>query len=336
MKSAIMMDIRCHCIELGGRSCLSSTSTSRCRPARFEAFKAACVENSRNSLLEPGIARFDVLQQNDDPTRFLLVEVYRTAEAPAAHKQTAHYQKWAETVSGMMAAPRIQREVHEGLPGRRATMKFEFATAGRILFGSGSSEQLPSLARGLGDMALLVLGGSRRHGEAVSAGLDSLGVRSLIFSVDAEPTTHLVDEAAALARGQGCNLVIAVGGGSVIDAGKAVAAMLAHPGLVLDYLELVGGGKPLDRPCVPCIAVPTTAGTGAEVTRNSVLGVPEHQVKASLRSHYLLPRMAVIDPGALPFLAAGSHGVHWHGRADSTHRALCQQRGQPAHRRSLP
>jgi (4S)-4-hydroxy-5-phosphonooxypentane-2,3-dione isomerase len=71
-----------------------------------DAFKSACVENSRHSLLEPGIARFDVLQQNDDPTRFLLVEIYRTAEAAAAHKQTSHYQKWAETVAGMMAAPR--------------------------------------------------------------------------------------------------------------------------------------------------------------------------------------------------------------------------------------
>ncbi len=73
---------------------------------QVEAFKAACVENSRHSLLEPGIARFDVLQQIDDPTRFLLVEIYRTAEAPAAHKQTHHYQNWAETVSGMMEAPR--------------------------------------------------------------------------------------------------------------------------------------------------------------------------------------------------------------------------------------
>ncbi len=73
---------------------------------QVEAFKAACVENSRHSLLEPGIARFDVLQQNDDPTRFLLVEIYRTAEAPAAHKQTHHYQQWAETVSSMMAGSR--------------------------------------------------------------------------------------------------------------------------------------------------------------------------------------------------------------------------------------
>ncbi len=75
---------------------------------QVEDFKAACIENSRHSLLEPGIARFDVLQQNDDPTRFLLVEIYRTAEAPAAHKQTSHYQKWAETVADMMATPRTR------------------------------------------------------------------------------------------------------------------------------------------------------------------------------------------------------------------------------------
>jgi (4S)-4-hydroxy-5-phosphonooxypentane-2,3-dione isomerase len=76
------------------------------KPDRVEAFKAASIENARNSLHEPGIARFDVLQQQDDPTRFLLVEVYRTAEAPAAHKQTAHYQQWAEAVADMMAVPR--------------------------------------------------------------------------------------------------------------------------------------------------------------------------------------------------------------------------------------
>jgi alcohol dehydrogenase class IV len=106
----------------------------------------------------------------------------------------------------------------------------------------------------------------------------------------------LVDEARELAIAAGCELVIAVGGGSVIDTGKAVAAMLSHPGKVLDYLELVGGGQTLNRPCAPWIAVPTTAGTGAEVTRNAVLGVPEHKVKASLRSHYMLPQVAVIDP----------------------------------------
>ena len=77
------------------------------KPDHIDAFKAACIENSRNSLKEPGIARFDVLQQQDDPTKFLLVEIYRSAEAPAAHKQTAHYHAWAETVADMLSEPRI-------------------------------------------------------------------------------------------------------------------------------------------------------------------------------------------------------------------------------------
>jgi quinol monooxygenase YgiN len=76
------------------------------KPDCVEAFKAACIENSRNSLQEPGIARFDVLQEQDAPTRFMLVEIYRSAEAPAAHKQTAHYRQWADTVADMMAVPR--------------------------------------------------------------------------------------------------------------------------------------------------------------------------------------------------------------------------------------
>lgn len=77
------------------------------KPEQIEAFRAACVANSSESLKEPGIARFDVLQQRDDPSRFLLVEIYRDADAPAAHKQTAHYKTWAETVADMMATPRF-------------------------------------------------------------------------------------------------------------------------------------------------------------------------------------------------------------------------------------
>ncbi|HOT92534.1 MAG TPA: putative quinol monooxygenase [Anaerolineae bacterium] len=76
------------------------------KPEYVEAFKAASVENAQHSVQEPGVARFDVIQQTDDPTRFVLVEVYRTAEAPAAHKETAHYQKWRDTVAEMMAEPR--------------------------------------------------------------------------------------------------------------------------------------------------------------------------------------------------------------------------------------
>lgn len=76
------------------------------KPEQVEAFRAATRENARHSVAEPGVARFDVLQQNDDPTRFVLVEVYRTPEAPAQHKETAHYALWRDTVAGMMAEPR--------------------------------------------------------------------------------------------------------------------------------------------------------------------------------------------------------------------------------------
>lgn len=76
------------------------------KPDQVEAFKAATVENARNSVQESGVARFDVIQQADDPTRFVLVEVYRTAEAPARHKETAHYQRWRDAVADMLAEPR--------------------------------------------------------------------------------------------------------------------------------------------------------------------------------------------------------------------------------------
>jgi alcohol dehydrogenase class IV len=175
-------------------------------------------------------------------------------------------------------------------------MTFEFATAGRILFGRGTSRQIPALARDLGRRALVVLGGSDRGREALTAGLRDAGVHSVVFNASGEPTTHLVDEATGIARGEGCELVIALGGGSVIDTGKAAAGLLGNPGAALDYLELVGGGKPLVEPGVPFLAVPTTAGTGTEVTRNAVLDVPEHGVKASLRSPHLVARLAVIDP----------------------------------------
>jgi alcohol dehydrogenase class IV len=175
-------------------------------------------------------------------------------------------------------------------------MKFEFATAGRILFGAGTARQLPALAKTLGDSALVLLGRSGRGEEALAAGLTQAKVRVVPFHVDREPTVGLVDEARELSLNEGCELVIAVGGGSVIDAAKAAACMLTNPGKVIDYLEVVGGGRPILRPAAPWIAVPTTAGTGAEVTRNAVLEVPERRVKVSLRGNQLLATIAVIDP----------------------------------------
>jgi alcohol dehydrogenase class IV len=106
----------------------------------------------------------------------------------------------------------------------------------------------------------------------------------------------VVEAGVAAARGAGCELVIAIGGGSVIDAGKAIAALLTNSGALLDYLEVVGEGRPLASPPAPFIAIPTTAGTGSEVTRNAVLGVPGKGVKVSLRSPLMLPAVALVDP----------------------------------------
>jgi alcohol dehydrogenase class IV len=170
-------------------------------------------------------------------------------------------------------------------------MRFEFATAARIVFGEGAAAEVPVAAAGLGRRALLVTGAEPGRAVSVVRGMDCVP-----FAVAGEPGVDLIREATGLARREGCDLVIAIGGGSAIDAGKALAAMLGNPGDVLDYLEVVGAGRPLARPSAPFIAVPTTAGTGSEVTRNAVLASPEHRVKASLRSASMLPRLAVVDP----------------------------------------
>jgi alcohol dehydrogenase class IV len=130
------------------------------------------------------------------------------------------------------------------------------------------------------------------------------------FSVSGEPTLETVLSGARLAREEACKVVIGFGGGSVIDAGKAIAALVTNQGILLDYLEVVGKGQLLAQPPAPYIAIPTTAGTGAEVTRNAVLTSPDHRVKVSLRSPQMLPRLAVVDPELTcslpPHLTAGT------------------------------
>jgi alcohol dehydrogenase class IV len=130
--------------------------------------------------------------------------------------------------------------------------------------------------------------------------------------VEGEPTVDAVRRGVEAACEAGADLVIALGGGSAIDAGKAIAALVANGGDVLDYLEVIGKAQPLARPSLPFIAIPTTAGTGSEVTRNAVLASPEHGVKASLRGPFLLPRLAVVDPEltyALPPAITASTGL---------------------------
>jgi alcohol dehydrogenase class IV len=177
------------------------------------------------------------------------------------------------------------------VPGR-----FEFATAGRIVFGAGTRTELPALVAGLGRRVLWVGGAHPERHADLRAALAARAATVSIFQVSGEPTVVLVAAGVAQARAQGCDVVVAVGGGSSLDAGKAIGALAANPGEPLDYLEIVGRGQPLPGPGLPVVAVPTTAGTGAEVTRNAVLAVPEAQLKVSLRSPHLLPRIALVDP----------------------------------------
>lgn len=175
-------------------------------------------------------------------------------------------------------------------------MRFEFATANRILFGSGTVGEVPAQARALGGSALVVTGRSPQRFAGVLDDLKAQGVAVTLFEVGGEPSVEVVREGTRLAREAGCELVIAIGGGSVVDTGKVIAALLANPGDIMDYLEVVGQGKPLTQLSLPCIAVPTTAGTGSEVTRNAVLESSEHRVKVSIRSPSMLPTLAVVDP----------------------------------------
>ncbi|HKD08345.1 MAG TPA: iron-containing alcohol dehydrogenase [Bryobacteraceae bacterium] len=175
-------------------------------------------------------------------------------------------------------------------------MRFEFASAGRTIFGQGVTAELPALVKPFGKRALVVTGSDRIRHAALIGNLEAGGCACALFGVRGEPTVAIAQKGAGLARSRECQVVIAIGGGSAIDAGKAISALATNPGDVLDYLEVVGRALPLPNTPLPFIAIPTTAGTGSEVTRNAVLGSPEHSVKASLRSNSMLPRIALVDP----------------------------------------
>jgi alcohol dehydrogenase class IV len=175
-------------------------------------------------------------------------------------------------------------------------MTFEFATAQRIVFGSGVVRQTGALASALGQRPLVVTGRRVDRAETVLASLRASGLAPEVFSVSEEPTTSLVESGVKHAKSCGCDLVIGCGGGSALDAGKAISAMLTNPGELLDYLEVIGRGQSIKQAPAPFIAIPTTAGTGSEATRNAVLASAEHRVKVSLRSPLMLPSIALVDP----------------------------------------
>jgi len=175
-------------------------------------------------------------------------------------------------------------------------MKFEFATAARILFGENVFGQVGTQAAELGSRVLVVGGSTPARNEPLSARLADRKLPVSTLSVVGEPTVASVLAGVVRARGFDADLVIGMGGGSAIDSAKAIAALLTNPSDPFNYLEVIGRGRPLANPAAPFIAIPTTAGTGAEVTRNVVLAATEQGVKVSLRHRSMLPAVALVDP----------------------------------------
>jgi alcohol dehydrogenase class IV len=180
-------------------------------------------------------------------------------------------------------------------------MNFEFYTASRIVFGEGSVEQAGIIASEMGKNALIVLGGGslRKNGVVgrLVENLGSCGVKVNFYEgVSKEPEVETVDEGVEIAVRCKADLIIGIGGGSVIDTAKAISGVASNGGSVKDYLEGVGTGREITKPALPYIAIPTTAGTGAEVTKNAVISSSAEKFKKSIRSQYLIPRAAIVDP----------------------------------------
>jgi alcohol dehydrogenase class IV len=174
-------------------------------------------------------------------------------------------------------------------------MRFEFATSNRILFGAGTISEVPALAAAFGKRVAVVTDSQERSAPLLD-GLSAAGLRVVLFVNGGEPDLDSVIMATRKIKEFSCQLVVGFGGGSTLDTGKAAAALTNNPGNPLDYLEVVGAGRTLENPSVPYVAIPTTAGTGSEATRNAVIMVPEKRIKASLRSPSMLPRIGVVDP----------------------------------------
>lgn len=184
-------------------------------------------------------------------------------------------------------------------------LRFDLAFPPEIRFGSGRVAEVPGALAGLGATRVLVVTGSHPgRARRVLAALADQGMATRTFGVSGEPDIDLARAGVAVAREARCDAVLGYGGGSVLDVAKAVAVLAAHGTDPLDHLEVVGRGQPFDRPALPWVAVPTTAGTGSEVTRNAVLSAGG--VKASLRSPLMVARVAVVDPDLLIGLPPGT------------------------------
>jgi alcohol dehydrogenase class IV len=174
-------------------------------------------------------------------------------------------------------------------------MQFEFATATRIIFGTGKLREIGLIAESFGNRAFVVTG-APQLAEPLYTVLDAHKITYTTLVVDEEPSIELVGDSVKYLDQAESEYVISIGGGSAIDAGKAIAALATNREDPLNYLEVIGKGQNLTHIPLPFIAIPTTAGTGAEVTRNAVLFSYEHKVKVSLRSAAMLASVALVDP----------------------------------------
>lgn len=173
---------------------------------------------------------------------------------------------------------------------------FNVLTPGNIRFGRGLARSAAPWLAGHSAQILLVHGASLQRAEFLLAELRAHQLDVTTLSIAHEPCLQDIEQGVRLAREKGIGAVVSLGGGAVIDAGKAIAALVPAQGAALEYLEVVGTGRVLEANPLPFVAIPTTAGTGAEVTKNAVINVPEQQRKVSLRDDRMLPDLAIIDP----------------------------------------
>jgi len=173
---------------------------------------------------------------------------------------------------------------------------FSFATAAQIRFGRGIARAAIADLAQMGGRVLLVSGANAERVKWLADGLEQAGCLVTGFAARGEPDIAMIEAGVAQARSADANVIVACGGGAAIDAGKAIAALVPATRPMLDHLEVVGKGLPLDGAPLSFVAIPTTAGTGAEVTRNAVIAVPEQRRKVSLRDAKMLPALAIVDP----------------------------------------
>jgi alcohol dehydrogenase class IV len=171
----------------------------------------------------------------------------------------------------------------------------EFFLPTKIILGEGAVKKLGEIVMAFGSKAL-VFGSPSERFKGTLADLLKHGVSFLYYPVAGEPTVEVIREAIAYAKQNQVDVIVGIGGGSVLDTAKAVSGLITNEGDLYDYLEVIGRGQSLLHPALPYIAIPTTAGTGTEVTKNAVIGDPNQKVKVSLRSPLICPKVAIIDP----------------------------------------